>query len=589
MPQFGPPGERIGYVVHPHDEGAPPLFLIHGFTASSASFMSNLPDLEERFAVVTLDLLGHGTSDSPEDPALYEPEPTMRRIVNLMEQLGFQRAFFCGHSLGGAVALRLALDYPERVSGLCIINSNSAAGTPRWRDEVQPRLAEMATRLRSEGTNFLRESRLYPARSSRLPADAREMLTRDFDRLIPAGVAGTAEGLVGKINAFERLPELTAPTLVIVGDRDSDFVQNAPRLVANMRNNVVQMVTIEEAGHAANLEQPELFVEALMSFAEEVGYLPSTARAGPRRVVLLGGGIIIMAILALAAGIFFSGRGDDANPATPTRPATTAATNTTATSAAGETVTATAAAATATVATPATPGATRTGSPSATAVTPTVPRPALGPFPTVGALVTVSAQPGTPTRAATPTRTPIASPTTANTATATRTATPTLRPATATPVRTPTPGPTSAGTATPTRTGTVTTTATGSPTPTGSATPTGSPTPTGSATGTPIAAPTPTPTRTATPAGNAISIVGPSTVALNSAGYGVSIPQGAEIPAANLWSVSGGATVSPSIGASTTVTFPGTGCYTLTVTASYASGAPQRTANITIAALGGTC
>lgn len=313
MAQFGEPGQRIGYNVHAETEGAPPLFLIHGFTASSASFASNIPELAQRFTVVTVDLLGHGESDSPAETEPYEPKPAVARVVALMEHLGFQRVLLCGHSLGGALALRVALDHPDRIAGLVIINSNSAAGSARWRTEVQPRLEEMATRLRAEGTGFLKESRLYPARSQRIPPDARARLVRDFEKLAPNGVAGTAAGLVAKVNAFERLPELRVPTLVVVGDRDQEFVQNAPRLVANLRRNIVQMVTLEGAGHAANLEQPALFNAALLEFAIGLGYVEEPRKKRDRRTMaIIGGGSLVVAAAAFLAAVWFTGGDDDA-------------------------------------------------------------------------------------------------------------------------------------------------------------------------------------------------------------------------------------------------------------------------------------
>ena len=88
MPQFGQPGERIGYEVYPHPSGAPPILLIHGFTASSASFANNLGPLRTRFTVVTVDLLGHGESEAPEDVAPYTPDRAVDRIVGLMDFLG---------------------------------------------------------------------------------------------------------------------------------------------------------------------------------------------------------------------------------------------------------------------------------------------------------------------------------------------------------------------------------------------------------------------------------------------------------------------------------------------------------------------
>ncbi len=429
MPQFGQPGERIGYEVYPHPQGAPPLLLIHGFTASSASFANNLGPLRAHFTVVTVDLLGHGESDSPPGSVAYTPGKAVARIIALMDSLGYARALICGHSLGGALALRIALDQPDRVAGLIVINSNSAAGSPRWRDEVQPRLEEMATRIRAEGIGFLRESRLYPAASKRLPPEARAMLVRDFELLKPDGVAGTAEGLIARVNAFERLPELTVPTLIVVGNRDIEFVRNAPRMIASLRRNVVQMVTLEDAGHAANLEQPEVFNAAVVEFARGTGYLADRRKADGRKSLLymaLGG--LLTALIAGGIAAFIITQGGDSNAGgfvpptlTPT-PFGTPPRNRSATPPGG-----------ATPAPSATGAATTPGSPaaSATAATPTgttaSPTAASTPTPTrtnIPNPTPTTASPATPTTAPTETPTPTVTPTDTPTPTATATPTP---------------------------------------------------------------------------------------------------------------------------------------------------------------------
>lgn len=333
MPLFGAPGERIAYAVYPHGDGGPPLVLLHGFTASAASFAANLPALREQFTVITVDLLGHGASDAPPETEPYTPGPAVERLAGLLDELDIDEALFCGHAVGGALALRFALDYPDRVSGVVVINSNSAAGTPEWRRDTQVRLEEMAEQLRADGTASLRDSRLNPARASRLPEASREALAADFARLTADGVAGTAEGLVAQVNAFERLPDLTVPVLVVAGERDPDFVHNAPRLVAQMRRNLVRMVTLDGAGHAANLEQPAEFAAALLGFANEIGYLPDEPEAEeeaeekPRGwLVMAGAAFVVLGAALLGASFILD---DDPEPsqaitAPPTRTATLA-------------------------------------------------------------------------------------------------------------------------------------------------------------------------------------------------------------------------------------------------------------------------
>ena len=316
MPLFGKPGERISYEIHAQRQGAPPIILIHGFTASRASFLSNIDRLSERFTVITVELLGHGSSDAPVDPKPYGPSSAIERITLLMDELGYEEVLLCGHSLGGAVALRMALDVPQRVAGLVVINSVSAAGTPDWREGAREDTRQMGARARVEGTAFLRTTNLYPAHSRRLPDDAREALVRDFDRILPVGFAGTAEALVADVNAFERIHELTMPTLVVIGDKDRAFKERAPAMIAQIRPDLAHSVTIENAGHAANLEQPEAFEAALFTFAEGIGYLGAVPPVQPqesklRSLALTGVGAVLVAVGAGLLAWTIIGGGDD--------------------------------------------------------------------------------------------------------------------------------------------------------------------------------------------------------------------------------------------------------------------------------------
>ncbi|HKS92295.1 MAG TPA: alpha/beta fold hydrolase, partial [Tepidiformaceae bacterium] len=122
MPRYGLPGQQISYDYFPNKRAdAPVLVLQHGFTASSVTWNANITNLRKHFSVLLPDLLGHGGSDAPPDPAAYRPERAVERLVGLFDQLAIERAVFCGHSLGGALGLRFALDHPERLHGLVII------------------------------------------------------------------------------------------------------------------------------------------------------------------------------------------------------------------------------------------------------------------------------------------------------------------------------------------------------------------------------------------------------------------------------------------------------------------------------------
>lgn len=291
------------------------LVLLHGFTSSSTAWMENLDGLTDHFSVLTVDLLGHGDSDAPDDTAAYRPERAVGRLVSLFDALGIQEALICGHSLGGALALRLALDAPERVTGVVVLNSNSAAGSEVWRDEEQPQLERLAARLRAEGPAILRDTRYDPGRSQRLGDETREALSADFERLRAPGLAGTAEALAAQTGVYERLGDLRVPTLVLVGERDVDFVYNAPRLVAAIRTAKVEVATIHGAGHNAQIEQPDEFNAAVVRFAREIDYLPplTVTQKWARPALVAAGFLFGWAAIGYGSWLIVSS-GDDPPP-----------------------------------------------------------------------------------------------------------------------------------------------------------------------------------------------------------------------------------------------------------------------------------
>ena len=103
----------------------PPLLLLHGFPQTHLMWRRLAPALARRFSVVCADLRGYGDSacpDSDDTHAAYAKRAMARDLVVLMEQLGFARFALAGHDRGGRVAYRLALDHPERVTRLAVLD-----------------------------------------------------------------------------------------------------------------------------------------------------------------------------------------------------------------------------------------------------------------------------------------------------------------------------------------------------------------------------------------------------------------------------------------------------------------------------------
>ncbi len=244
----------------------PALLLLHGFTGSGATWQPfDWPEYE----TVAVDLPGHGDSDKPASVERYRMERCVEDLVALLDELGIERAAVLGYSMGGRVALHLALRAPERLWALVIESAspgieNEAERTDRRRSDGE--LAESI--LRDGVARFVDRWQAIPlfASQSRLPADAQERLRQQRLRNEPLGLANSLRGLgAGEQQpVYTRLHEIATPALVLAGADDAKYRAIAERTAGALPNARLQIVP--EAGHAIHLEQPQAFSVAVHEF-----------------------------------------------------------------------------------------------------------------------------------------------------------------------------------------------------------------------------------------------------------------------------------------------------------------------------------
>lgn len=115
-----PPLRHIALYYETHGDGAP-LLLIHGLGSSTLDWAPQVAHFSERFRVITLDVRGHGRSDKPPGP--YSVPIFAGDLVELLDALHIESAHLAGISMGGMIAFQLAVDAPQRVRSLTIVNS----------------------------------------------------------------------------------------------------------------------------------------------------------------------------------------------------------------------------------------------------------------------------------------------------------------------------------------------------------------------------------------------------------------------------------------------------------------------------------
>jgi pimeloyl-ACP methyl ester carboxylesterase len=238
-----------------------PVLLIHGLGGSRADWRPQLDALSSRYCVVRYDIRGHGESDKPRRS--YSLPALANDAAGLIRELGLGAAHVVGLSLGGMIGFQLAVDSPQLVRSLTIVNSmpEVIGRTPREK-------LKLATRLFL--TWLLGPRRLAKLLVRRLfPKPEQEPLRRDFlSRMVGNdrhAYLATTRAIMGW-SVADRLPEVRCPVLVVSGDRDYTPVSRKEEYVRRLPD--AQLAVIADSGHATPIDRPEEFNQRLLRFLD---------------------------------------------------------------------------------------------------------------------------------------------------------------------------------------------------------------------------------------------------------------------------------------------------------------------------------
>ena len=249
MPTIDRDGVSIHYEIH-GPANAPAILLSHGYGATCRMWDGQVAVFADRYRLVLWDMRGHGQSGDPADPALYSHALTVGDMAAVLDTCSIERAVIGGLSLGGVMSLGFHLAHPERVRALMLFDTGPGFRNPEARREWNKRAEARARELESNG----------------LPRSVGGAETRLGHHRSAQGLAGAARGMRAQPDSslIDSLPSIAVPTLVLVGSEDRHFLGAADYMAAKIPG--AQKVVIPDAGHAANLDQPEAFNRAVSNF-----------------------------------------------------------------------------------------------------------------------------------------------------------------------------------------------------------------------------------------------------------------------------------------------------------------------------------
>lgn len=274
-------GIRLNIELREVDKANPPtLVLVHGFTGSAAGW-GNYLDIFASWGlrVIALDMLGHGKSDAPSDPARYSMEHCQRDILAALQVLGVSKgeAILLGYSMGGRIALYTAFSGFFRA--LILESASPGLADPNEREQRRMSDEALAASIEREGiAAFVERWECLPlfASQARLSQEVRDRLhtqrLHNSARGLAQSLRGVGTGVQPALHA--RLPTLHIPVLLIAGELDTKFCTIAQQMAQVLPQ--AQLCIVPNAGHTVHLEQPEVFDTIVKEFYLSIGTFKHT-------------------------------------------------------------------------------------------------------------------------------------------------------------------------------------------------------------------------------------------------------------------------------------------------------------------------
>ena len=237
---------------------APVVVMINALGADLSMWDAQMPALTEHFRVLRYDQLGHGASEVREGP--YSIRMLGEDLVSLMDSLDIQRAHIVGISLGGMIAMWLAIHHPERVDHLvAMCTAPSFGNASGWH--------ERAAMARRHGLTEIADAAAGRWLTSGFAAahpDIRRRLVDMVQRTPVEGYAGCCEAIAGT-DLSDELERITAPTLTMAAEFDAG---SPPATLQKIADSIAgaRSVVIRHAAHLANIGQPDAVNAALLAF-----------------------------------------------------------------------------------------------------------------------------------------------------------------------------------------------------------------------------------------------------------------------------------------------------------------------------------
>ncbi len=260
--------KNVNYHITINGEGEP-LLLLHGFTGDSGTWLPFIPVWKKNYKVITVDIVGHGKTDSPEDVADFSMKESMDHLKEIIDSLRISPVNLLGYSMGGRLALAYCIEYPETVKKLILESASPGLKTEEEQRQRRIQDEKLGNSILEQGIiNFVDKWEKIPLFKSQERLDSTVKQTIRNQRLAnnPIGLANSLKGMgTGAQSSYwSQISKIKTDTLLLTGELDPKFNQIAEEMVKS--NKKMRHLNVNDAGHAIHVEKPEIFGTIVMEF-----------------------------------------------------------------------------------------------------------------------------------------------------------------------------------------------------------------------------------------------------------------------------------------------------------------------------------
>lgn len=248
--------------IHQSKPGLPYLIMLHGFMGSEKVFEHLLDDLFSFCNPITIDLAGHGETESPADPMLYSAERQVKQVHSIIQRLQFDNLFLYGYSMGGRLAFQLISSPPKLLSGAIIESSYCGIVTKTARTERKKLDEKRAQQIEQNFVKFIEDWMklpLFQHTPEKMKSVYKEVMKAQNPMTIAASLRGFGAGMMPPV--CDKISEIDLPLTLIAGELDQKYVNRMSEIQKS--NDRSDFHIIKDAGHRIHADQPEKFVEIL--------------------------------------------------------------------------------------------------------------------------------------------------------------------------------------------------------------------------------------------------------------------------------------------------------------------------------------